>query len=248
MSRETGKRKPAFCSNCGQPASGKFCTGCGSALRGARCPHCGESLQRGARYCQNCSHRIGGGQGMGAILPWVAVAVAGVVVTIVAVVALTPSPTPPSALPTAFTSQGTTPGTPREQADVLFDRAMMAYETGDSSQAAFSGQMALGAYALLDELDADAHFHIGLLHQITGDHAAILARADSIDKLVPSHLFAPMLRHRVGVMTNSDSLMQTGYQEFLQRSEIEGSAQRWEYDVHDRLVDSFRSEATSGKR
>jgi hypothetical protein len=120
---------------------------------------------------------------------------------------------------------------------------MTAFEGGDSATASFSGQMALRAYSLLDGLDADAHFHIGLLHQITGDHQAILDRADSIEALVPSHLFAPLLQQRVGRMTGDDSFVSRGYLEFLERYNTEISAQRWEYDVHSRLIASFKSEA-----
>ena len=250
MAQLPGKNQQAYCSNCGQPASGKFCAACGSPLRGATCPACGASLQPGARYCHNCSRKLDAEQKIGSTLAWVAAAVAAVVLALVAVVALRPGPTPPTALPTALTSQGASaaPTTPREEADGLFDRAMIAFETGDSSDAKFSGQMALNAYALLDRLDADAHFHIGLLQRITGDDAAMLARADSIDELMPKHLFAPILRHRAGILTGNDDLINQGYREFLERYEVEGSLQRWEYEVHRRLVESFRTDAVSSGR
>jgi hypothetical protein len=180
-------------------------------------------------------------------LPWILAAAAGVVLTVVAIVALAPNAEPPTALPTAFTSQGVAPGvsSPREEADALFDRAMTAFEGGDSAAAAFSGRMALSAYGLLDDLDADAHFHVGLLNQITGDHETMLARVDSIESLVPTHLFAPVLLHRVGRMTANDALTRQAYQQFLQRYESEIAAGRWEYDVHGRLVESFRAEAAA---
>jgi hypothetical protein len=120
---------------------------------------------------------------------------------------------------------------------------MTAFEGGDAAGASFSGQMALNAYALLDSLDADAHFHVGLLHQITENHQAILARIDSIEGLVPNHLFASLLRHRVGRMTQDAGLMNQAYREFLQRYAVEISAERWEYDAHGRLVDNFKAEA-----
>jgi hypothetical protein len=136
-----------------------------------------------------------------------------------------------------------TPSTPRGEADALFERAMTAFENGDSSQAAFSGQMALNAYALLEDLDPDAHFHIGLLRQIEGDFDAMLAQADSIEQLSPGHLFPPILRHRVGRMSGDDDLMQRSYRRFLERYEGEIVTNRFEYDAHNRLIDSFRTEA-----
>ena len=180
-------------------------------------------------------------------LPWVLAASAVVVSIVVAVVALRTSATPPTALPTAFTSQGvgSASSTPRGEADALFDRAMTAFESGDSAAATFSGRMALSAYHLLGDLDADAHFHVGLLNQITGDYRSMIARADSIEALVPTHLFAALLRHRAGRLSGSQEWMEQGYREFLQRYDSEIAAGRWEYDVHGRLIESFRADAAA---
>ncbi len=249
MTATSKDKRASYCPSCGRPATGKFCTGCGSPLEGAACPECGAALQMGARYCHNCSHRIGGGVGSGKVLAWVLAASAVVVSVVVAVVALRPTSTPPTALPTAFTSQGVgaARSTPRGEADALFDRAMTAFESGDSAAASFSGRMALSAYQLLGDLDADAHFHVGLLNQITGDYASMIARADSIENLVPTHLFAAMLRHRAGQVSGSREWMDQGYREFLQRYDSEIAAGRWEYDVHGRLVESFRAEAAAAQ-
>ncbi|KPJ96182.1 MAG: hypothetical protein AMS18_01385 [Gemmatimonas sp. SG8_17] len=177
-------------------------------------------------------------------MPWILAAAAAVVLMIVALTTLRPSSPLPTALPTAFTAQGAvTPNTPRGEADALFERAMTAFENGDSSQAAFSGQMALNAYALLNELDPDAHFHIGLLRQIKGDFAAMLAQADSIEQLSPGHLFPPILRHRVARMTGDDDLMQRSYRRFLERYDGEIVTDKFEYQAHSRLIESFRTEA-----
>lgn len=247
MSGKSRNGQQSYCSNCGQPAAGKFCANCGTALKGAACPACGTALQPGARFCHNCSHRIGGGVTLNSALPWVAVAAAAVVLVVGAVVTFRQPSQAPTALPTAFTSQGTTSAaaTPREEADALFDQAMTAFEGGDSATAAFSGQMALNAYDLLGTLDPDAHFHVGLLHQISGDPEFLTQRADSIEALVPSHLFAPLLRHRAGRMAGDTDLMNLGYEQFLQRYPSEVAAGRWEYDVHSRLIAGFKSEAES---
>ena len=247
MTARSRNKQQSYCPNCGRPATGKFCTGCGSPLRGAACPECGAALQAGARFCQNCSHRIGGGGGPSSVLPWVLAASAGVVVVLAVIVTLRPTSPVPTALPTGLTSPAVVPGstTPRGEADALFDRAMTAFESGDSAGAAFSGQMALNAYELIGALDADAHFHVGLLNQITGDYLSIVARADSIEVLVPTHLFAPVLRHRAGRLTGNQELMDQGYRQFLQRYDTEIAAARWEYEVHGRLVESFRAEAAA---
>lgn len=244
MTDKSKTSKPAFCPHCGTPASGKFCIKCGTPLKGASCPSCGAPLQTGANFCHNCSHRLGKSRGANSVLPWALAAAAAVVLIIVAVTNLGPSSPLPTALPTALESQGAvTPSTPRGEADALFGRAMTAFENGDSSQAAFSGQMALNAYALLADLDPDALFHIGLLRQIEGDLDAMLAQADSIEQLSPGHLFPPILRHRVGRMRGDDDLTQQSYRRFLERYEGEILTNKFEYDAHSRLIDSFRTEA-----
>jgi len=244
MTGKSTTSKLTFCPQCGAPATGKFCIKCGTPLKGASCPSCGTQLQTGAKFCHNCSHRLGGGRGANALLPWILVAAAAVVLVIVAVTTLRPSAPLPTALPTALTSQGAaTPSTPRGEADALFERAMTAFENGDSSQATFAGQMALNAYALLDDRDPDSHFHIGLLQQIKGDFAAMLSQADSIEQLSPEHLFPPILRHRVALMRGDDDLMQRSYRQFLERYDGEIVTNKFEYTAHSRLIESFRIEA-----
>jgi hypothetical protein len=103
--------------------------------------------------------------------------------------------------------------------------------------------MALEAYAMLDDLDADARFHIGLLHQITGDHDAILAQADSIEAGTPNHLFSVMLRHRVHAGRGDSQNTQDAYRQFLVRYDGEMAQTRPEYQLHGPLIESFRVEA-----
>ncbi len=244
MTSKSPISKLTFCPQCGAAATGKFCIKCGTPLRGASCPSCGSQLQTGAKFCHNCAHRLGGSRDAKPALPWIFAAAAAVVLIIVVLTTLGPSSPLPTALPTAFTPQrAATPSTPRGEADALFERAMTAFENGDSSQAAFSGQMALNAYALLNDRDPDSHFHIGLLLQIKGDLAAMLAQADTIERLSPGHLFAPMLRHRVARMSGDEDLARRSYTRFLEHYDGEIVTNRFEYTAHSRLIESFRTEA-----
>jgi hypothetical protein len=133
--------------------------------------------------------------------------------------------------------------TPRGEADRLFDQAMRAYEAGDSTGAASVGSMAVGAYSRLPERDADARFHVGLLHEITRNYDAILAQADSIALTQPSHLFAYMLRHRAHSTSGNLQAASDVYRGFLEVYDLEIAAGREEYEAHGRLVESFRSRA-----
>jgi hypothetical protein len=166
----------------------------------------------------------------------------------VIVVALQMGPGPTSTHPTVpivppRTAATAQPLRPLQEAEQFYDRAMRAYESGDSAQATFAGRMALEAYANLSNLDADARFHIGLLHQITGNHNAILAQADSIEVATPNHLFSVMLRHRVHAGRGDSGGAQDAYKQFLVRYDDEMVQGRPEYQLHGPLIESFRIEA-----
>ncbi|UCD24437.1 MAG: hypothetical protein JSW51_00520 [Gemmatimonadota bacterium] len=122
---------------------------------------------------------------------------------------------------------------------------MRAHEGGDLAQAKFASRLALEAYASLDSLDADARFHIGLLHQIGGNQAAILAQADTIQQLVPTHLFALLLRDRVFAARGDDSLVADTYSRFLEHFAGEIALGRPEYEMHSALLNAFRRRALS---
>jgi len=233
------------CANCGRDASGNFCRSCGAALKGAPCPECNAPLEPGALFCTSCSHDLRVSR-RSMYWPLVtALAVAGVAVIVIAV-RMDPEPT--STHPTVpiippRTAQTAQPLRPLQEADQFFDRAMRAYEGGDSAQAMFAGRMALEAYATLNELDADARFHVGLLHQITGEYDAMLAQADSIELTNPNHLFSVMLRHRVAVARGDYEGAQDAYRQFLARYDSEMAQKRPEYQLHRNLIERFWAEA-----
>lgn len=234
------------CSNCGRDASGNFCRSCGAALEGAPCPECNARLEPGALFCRSCSHDLRVPRRSRMYWPLItALAVAGLAVIIAA---LSMGPGPASTHPTVPILPPRAPETeqplrPLQEAEQFFDRAMRAYEGGDSAQAHFAGGMALEAYAMLDDLDADARFHIGLLHEIDGDHNAILVQADSIELVSPNHLFSAILRHRVQSSIGDSAGTQEAYRQFLARYDSELAQMRPEYQLHRSLIEDFRVEA-----
>jgi hypothetical protein len=133
--------------------------------------------------------------------------------------------------------------TPREQADRLFDRVMRAHESGNAQEVAFFAPMAIQTYGLLESLDADARYHVGLIATIAGDLAAAVAQADSLDAEFPGHLMVAMIRSRVAQMQQDAAGQQAAYAAFLANVDAELAAQRPEYEAHQRVVDSFRAEA-----
>jgi hypothetical protein len=77
---------------------------------------------------------------------------------------------------------------PRTVADQLFNRAMMAHETGQAQQAAALLPEAIAAYQGLEPLDADGLFHLALLQLAAGDEGGARASADRILATAPNHL------------------------------------------------------------
>jgi hypothetical protein len=73
-------------------------------------------------------------------------------------------------------------------ADQVFNRAMMAHETGQTQQAAVFLPEAIAAYQGLEPLDADGLFHLALLQLADGDEGGARASADRILAAAPNHL------------------------------------------------------------
>jgi hypothetical protein len=77
---------------------------------------------------------------------------------------------------------------PRAVADQLFNRAMMAHETGQTQQAVIFLPEAIAAYQGLEPLDADGLFHLALLQLADGDEGGARASADRILATAPNNL------------------------------------------------------------
>jgi hypothetical protein len=80
------------------------------------------------------------------------------------------------------------PQSPRMVADQLFNRAMMAHETGQTQQAAIFLPEAIAAYRGLEPLDTDGLFHLALLQISDGDAEGSRATADRILAMAPDNL------------------------------------------------------------
>jgi tetratricopeptide (TPR) repeat protein len=89
---------------------------------------------------------------------------------------------------------GTSPppltGTPREQADRLFDRIMRERAAGNIQAAEQFLPMGIAAYQQAGELEPDGLYHLALLQASAGQHADAVATAERILKAEPNHLLA----------------------------------------------------------
>jgi len=132
---------------------------------------------------------------------------------------------------------------PEERANRLFNRVMILAEAGKNDSVLFFLPMALGAYAQLPSLDADARYHVGLLQLAGGDVAGALAQADTIQRAVPNHLFIYVLRAHAYQAQSNTAQEQRAYADFLRHEQAELALKRAEYDDHRQALTNFHSEA-----
>jgi hypothetical protein len=110
--------------------------------------------------------------------------------------------------------------------------------------------MALGAYAQLPALDADARYHIGMLELAGGNANAALAQADTIGRSISTHLFIYVLRAHAYQELGNTQLERRAYADFLRNEPAERAKNRQEYTDHADALTSFKTEAArvTGRR
>jgi len=178
-------------------------------------------------------------------LPWgLAGAALGALATVV--VMRSPGPKSPEVLagPVGVRAPDISQMSPEERANRLFNRVMVLAEAGRQDSVQFFLPMALGAYAQLGTLDADARYHVGLLELAGGDATAALAQADSIQRAAPSHLFIYILRAHAYQQDGNTSQERRAYADFLRNEPSEMTKSRPEYGDHSDALTNFKAEAS----
>lgn len=134
--------------------------------------------------------------------------------------------------------------TPRQAADRLYNRIMMASEQGRPEEAQRFVPMALAAYAQLESLDADAHYHLGRIHAEAGDFESVGKEIDAMRRLVPNHLLAAVLEHLVAEAAGDREAMARATAAFAAAYDAEIAMGRPEYEHHRITLDQFRIAST----
>lgn len=214
------------------------------------CTSCGASVNAGARFCHACGAQQGA-QSKALPLPALVLGAFAIVVVVAIVAYNAGRSAGPSSGAGGLPSStiGGAPGappdisnmSPREQADRLFEVVMTAHENGDFARVDQFASMALQAYGSLGPLDADAHYHVGLMSAITGNIEQARARVDSMRSAVPSHLLATMLTATVAQMESDSLAASEAQQKFLQDYDAEIATNRVEYQMHERAIANFKA-------
>jgi hypothetical protein len=256
---------PATCPACGSPAAGRFCSNCGASLLPRQCEGCQTELSPQARFCHRCGRPVGGaaagapaGRAGSERTAWLfagllSLGLVGFIVYRVA--ADKPAPEIP-----AMANAGSAGGldgpaaagqappdisqmTPRERFDRLFNRIMTAAEQRDSAQVRRFTPMALGAYAQLDQFDADARYHAAVLHLQAGDTRPALALADTILAQTPGHLFGYVIRGTAAEIAKDQRGLAAARRDFTRAFPAESASARPEYRDHAPVIEEFRRES-----
>jgi hypothetical protein len=208
------------CPSCNAEATGRFCSNCGGPLAGASCGACGAPLTPGARFCHRCGAPAqagvtADGSKNASTLPWSVAAIA--LLALIAWVAgqrfsqpnapdqtsaAAPAGTTPLAGATGGPTGGPTGGaqapdisgfTPAEAAVRLYNRVMSAHEAGHADTVQMFAPMAISAYEMIGNLDADQRYDVGRIAAISGNENIARAQADTILSKNPNHLLGLIL-------------------------------------------------------
>lgn len=249
------------CPNCGAQSDGAFCSECGAPLKGAKCRECNASLSAGARFCNNCGTgtgrvRAGGAGDASSKLPWI---FAGASLLLLLGVLAWPAlkgdgPSEPDGrVPLSQMSgaggtggtgaPGPLTGTPREQADRLFNRIMTERESGDTAEAKRFVPMAVQAYDMAGPLDADALYHLSLVNHVGGDFKAAREAAERILATSPNHLLALSAAASAARSAGDNAAARSYYQKFIQNYDVESKSTKQEYLDHGKMLPDLKTEA-----
>ncbi|HUH12104.1 MAG TPA: zinc ribbon domain-containing protein [Longimicrobiales bacterium] len=244
------------CSQCGTRSDGTFCPGCGTLLRPDACPECGATPPAGASFCTSCGTRLAS-DGAPAWLPW---ALAGLAVLALAVVAIVfmgdDGPAPArvnlsepgrSAAPLGDgTGGGLAPlsGTPREQADRLFNRIMEAFSAADTPQAMQFLPMGIQAYQIAEPLDADGLYHLSLLQTLGGEPEEGRATAERVLSVDADHLLALAAAAEAAQAAGDPQVARGYWERFLEALPTQRESLP-EYLQHEAILPDYEDQARS---
>jgi hypothetical protein len=134
---------------------------------------------------------------------------------------------------------------PRERADRLFDRIMRLDTEGKKDSVQFFAPMAISAYQMIPNPDADARFDMGRIAEVAGAIPAAKSEADSILAKQPTHLLGLVLAMQAA-RASGDSAAAESYRARLRASEKSELAKKLpEYDRH---IADIRDALASGKK
>jgi tetratricopeptide (TPR) repeat protein len=134
-------------------------------------------------------------------------------------------------------------GTPREQADRLFNRIMTENSEGNTEQAVFFTPMAIQAYQAAEPLDADGLFHLSLIQAVAKDYAAAQETAQRILDAAPSHLLGLGAMAEASLAAGDTAKARQAWTAYLDNLLAERAKGLQEYADHATILDTYAESA-----
>jgi len=121
---------------------------------------------------------------------------------------------------------------PRERAERLYDRAMMAQQEGKRDSATFFATMAAVAYSQIGTSTLDDHYDLGRLALLAGKAALAKAESDTILAARPTHLLGLMLAEDAERAAGDTVKASAAHRKLLASAGAERSVRLPEYRQH----------------
>lgn len=230
----------------------------GPRTAASACPSCNAVTPTGARYCPICGKPLRDQPAQQqrdpvalALYSIIGIAVVGTLAGLIYVASennvAAPTTTsldspPPRAAPSVDLSSMS----PREAADRLFNRVMMAEEQGNKQEVMQFLPMALQAYDRLEIMDADAHYHIGLIHAAAGDFGKVRKQAETLTQLSPGHLLGLILEYDAAEQSGDRAAAAKVAAAFSATYVSEIKTGKPEYEAHRNTIDKFFADTAGG--
>ena len=103
--------------------------------------------------------------------------------------------------------------------------------------------MAIMAYQQFGPLDADGHYDLGRIGEVTGDAELATAQADTILKGNPQHLLGLILAAHAARMRKDAAAERRYFQQFVSAEKAEKAKQLPEYALHGNDISQAESDA-----
>ncbi len=255
----------AKCSGCGTPGAGDFCTRCGKPMGSVgNCASCGAACETGALYCGECGTPLGRPpvKSLRVRLPWIlsGLALTAFAVALSLMIGKGTGERAPGMPPTGgiITGNQSAAGpssidlssmSPRQAADRLFERTMREESAGNMAQALQFADMGVRAYGMVlaAELDADAHFHLGLLELLRSRPDDAELHTEAIFETAPDHLLGWVLKERIAEQRSDAAGLEQAATRFLESVDAQRAMNLEEYAQHIGIIDAHETCLTSAR-
>ncbi len=226
--------------------------------RGSKCPSCRTALRPDAKFCHECGAPAGeqsdaNQQDWKRLAPFVVlIAVVGAI--LVSALGYFATQQKDRSIPRqsdVVSSSGQfeqpvdlSTMNPREAADRLFNRVMIADESGDTAQAMQFAPMALQAYQRVDPPDADIHYHMGLISLVLGNLDEARQQIEKVKRDSAEHLLGLALAMRVAKRVGDDKAASDILARFAAAYDAEIGRGKPEYEAHRNTIERLHASAT----